>query len=56
MQLLPGTDSAYGFPALREVELYVEAGLSPARALALATLERWQSSLHAAAQMVRQAH
>ncbi len=39
VQLLPGTDSAYGFPALREVELYVEAGLSPARALALATLE-----------------
>ena len=39
VQLLPGTDSSYGFPALREVELYVQAGISPARALALATLE-----------------
>ncbi|WP_440959217.1 amidohydrolase family protein [Oceanicaulis sp. LC35] len=39
VQLLPGTDSSFGFPALREVELYVQAGISPARALALATLE-----------------
>ena len=39
VQLLPGTDNGYGFTVHREVELYVQAGLSPARALALATLE-----------------
>lgn len=39
IQLLPGTDNSNAFPVHRELELYVEAGLSPARALALGTLE-----------------
>ncbi len=39
IQLLPGTDDATGFTVQREVELYVKAGLSPARALRLATLD-----------------
>lgn len=39
VQLLPGTDNSNAFPVHRELELYVEAGLSPARALALGTLE-----------------
>jgi imidazolonepropionase-like amidohydrolase len=39
IQLLPGTDNSNAFPVHRELELYVEAGLTPARALALGTLE-----------------
>lgn len=37
--LLPGTDDGTGFTVQREVELYVKAGLSPAKALRLATLD-----------------
>lgn len=36
--LLPGTDDGTGFTLLREIELYVKAGLSPAQALRTATL------------------
>lgn len=36
--LLPGTDDATGFTVQREIELYVQAGLSPARALYTGTL------------------
>lgn len=38
IQLLPGTDDITGFTVQRELELYVEAGLSPARALNSGTL------------------
>ena len=38
VRLLPGTDDATGFTVLREVELYVKAGLTPAEALRAATL------------------
>lgn len=38
IQLLPGTDDLNGFMQLRELELYVDAGISPGRALYLATL------------------
>lgn len=38
IQLLPGTDDDNGFAQLRELELYVMAGMSPARALYLDTL------------------
>nr|WP_183987225.1 amidohydrolase family protein [Sphingomonas jinjuensis] len=38
IRLLPGTDDGTGFTVQREVELYVEAGIAPARALRLATL------------------
>lgn len=38
IQLLPGTDDGNGFAQLRELELYVLAGMSPARALYLHTL------------------
>lgn len=38
VQLLPGTDDGNGFAQLRELELYVMAGMSPARALYLDTL------------------
>lgn len=37
--LLPGTDEATGFAALRELELYVAAGLTPAQALRAGTLD-----------------
>ena len=36
--LLPGTDAGEGFTVHRELELYVEAGLTPAQALTLGTL------------------
>lgn len=36
--LLPGTDADEGFTLHRELELYVEAGLTPAQALTLGTL------------------
>lgn len=39
IRLLPGTDNGYGFTVHRELELYVQAGISPARTLAYATLE-----------------
>lgn len=39
IQLLPGTDDGTGFALQREIELYVKAGLSPAKALRLATLD-----------------
>ncbi len=39
IQLLPGTDDATGFTVQREVELYVKAGIPPAAALRLATLD-----------------
>ncbi|WP_203290656.1 amidohydrolase family protein [Maricaulis parjimensis] len=39
IRLLPGTDNGYGFTVHRELELYVRAGISPARTLAYATLE-----------------
>lgn len=38
VQLLPGTDMATGFPVHRELELYVQAGIPAAEALALGTL------------------
>lgn len=38
IQLLPGTDDGTGFSNLRELELYVKAGISPGRALYLSTL------------------
>jgi len=38
IRLLPGTDDGTGFTLLREIELYVKAGLSPAEALRTATL------------------
>lgn len=38
IQLLPGTDDDNGFAQLRELELYVMAGMSPSRALYLGTL------------------
>ncbi|MCG2842074.1 amidohydrolase family protein [Sandaracinobacter sp. RS1-74] len=38
VRLLPGTDDPTGFTVLREVELYVKAGLTPAEALRAATL------------------
>lgn len=38
IQLLPGTDDGTGFTVQRELELYVQAGLSPAEALRLGTL------------------
>lgn len=38
IRLLPGTDDATGFSVLRELELYVQAGLTPAEALRSATL------------------
>lgn len=38
IQLLVGTDDATGFSVHRELELYVEAGISPSETLALATL------------------
>ncbi|WP_454713625.1 amidohydrolase family protein [Caulobacter segnis] len=38
VRLLPGTDEATGFSLLRELELYVQAGLTPAEALRSATL------------------
>ena len=39
IQLLPGTDDATGFTVHREVELYAKAGIPPAVALRLATLD-----------------
>ncbi len=36
--LLPGTDEGTGFSALRELELYVQAGMTPAEALRAGTL------------------
>ncbi|RZK00439.1 MAG: amidohydrolase [Novosphingobium sp.] len=38
IRLLPGTDDTTGFALLRELELYVKAGLTPAEALRTATL------------------
>jgi imidazolonepropionase-like amidohydrolase len=38
IQLLPGTDDGTGFSNLREMEVYVAAGISPGRALYLSTL------------------
>lgn len=39
IQLLPGTDDGTGFSLLRELEVYVKAGISPGKALRLATLD-----------------
>ncbi|MCC6173217.1 MAG: amidohydrolase family protein [Gammaproteobacteria bacterium] len=39
IQLLPGTDDGTGFTVHREVELYAKAGIPPATALRLATLD-----------------
>lgn len=39
IQLLPGTDDGTGFSLHRELELYVAAGISPAKTLKLATLD-----------------
>lgn len=39
VRLLPGTDDGTGFTLQRELELYVMAGISPARALRYATLD-----------------
>ena len=36
--IVPGTDSLAGFGLHRELELYVEAGIPPAKVLQLATL------------------
>ena len=38
IRLLPGTDDATGFTVQREVELYAQAGIAPAKVLRLATL------------------
>jgi imidazolonepropionase-like amidohydrolase len=38
IQLLPGTDDTTGFALLRELELYVKAGIPAGKTLALATL------------------
>jgi hypothetical protein len=38
IRLLPGTDDTTGFSVLRELELYVQAGLTPAEALRTGTL------------------
>jgi imidazolonepropionase-like amidohydrolase len=38
IQLLPGTDDDTGFTVHRELELYVQAGISPSETLTLATL------------------
>lgn len=39
VQLLPGTDDTTGFSQLRELELYVKAGIPAAKVLRLATLD-----------------
>jgi imidazolonepropionase-like amidohydrolase len=39
VRLVAGTDQLEGFTLHRELELYVQAGLSPARALQIATIE-----------------
>jgi imidazolonepropionase-like amidohydrolase len=39
IRLLPGTDDATGFSLLRELELYVQAGYTPAESLRAATLD-----------------
>ncbi|MDO8900075.1 MAG: amidohydrolase family protein [Phenylobacterium sp.] len=39
IQLLPGTDDGTGFSVHRELEVYVMAGISPAKTLRLATLD-----------------
>lgn len=39
IQLLPGTDDGTGFTVHREIELYARAGIPPATALRLATLD-----------------
>ncbi|PZQ60243.1 MAG: amidohydrolase [Phenylobacterium zucineum] len=39
IQLLPGTDDGTGFSNLRELEVYVMAGISPGKALRLSTLD-----------------
>ena len=39
VQLLPGTDDGTGFSVHRELEVYVKAGISPAKTLRLATLD-----------------
>ncbi|MFN3514825.1 MAG: amidohydrolase family protein [Phenylobacterium sp.] len=39
IQLLPGTDDGTGFSNLRELELYVQAGIHSGKALRLATLD-----------------
>jgi imidazolonepropionase-like amidohydrolase len=38
IRLVPGTDDGTGFTVHRELELYVKAGIPPARVLSLATL------------------
>lgn len=39
VQLLPGTDDGTGFSVHRELEVYVNAGISPGKTLRLATLD-----------------
>ncbi|MCL1074731.1 amidohydrolase family protein [Shewanella dokdonensis] len=39
LQLLPGTDDTTGFTVLRELELYVQAGMTPAEAVRAGTLD-----------------
>lgn len=39
IQLLPGTDDGTGFSVHRELEVYVNAGISPGKTLRLATLD-----------------
>ena len=39
VQLLPSTDDGTGFSVHRELEVYVKAGISPAKTLRLATLD-----------------
>jgi imidazolonepropionase-like amidohydrolase len=39
IEMLPGTDDGTGFTLQRELELYVKAGISPAKTLRLATLD-----------------
>lgn len=39
IQLLPGTDDGTGFSVHRELEIYVNAGISPGKTLRLATLD-----------------
>ena len=39
IEMLPGTDDGTGFTLQRELELYVKAGISPAKTIRLATLD-----------------
>jgi imidazolonepropionase-like amidohydrolase len=46
IEMLPGTDDATGFTLLRELELYVKAGIPAAKTLRLATLDDEKYFMH----------